>query len=199
VSSLSTITPAELPLTVEQLKAHARITHAEEDDLVAAYLAAAAEDVAAFLGRAVGQTVYRLTLDRWPDRACPVLLPRPPVQSIDAVRYLDTSGDWQSIAPAELQQDLAREPARLLPAVGDTWPDTQQGAVAAVEIEFTAGDDAAVPQRALQAIRMQAAGLFEFREDLQTDAVRALPGGTRRLLVGLRFRSRELSAFLDTH
>jgi len=199
VSSLSTITPARLPLTVAQLKAHARITHDEEDDLVAAYLEAATEDVAAFLGRAIGETAYRLTLDRWPDGDCPVLLPRPPVQSIDAVQYLDTSGAWQSIDPAGLQQDLVGAPARLLPAVGETWPDTQQGAVAAVRIDFTAGDDLAVPHRALQAIRMQAAGLFEFREDLQADSVRALPGGTRRLLTGLRFRSRELTRFLAHH
>lgn len=199
MAALETITPATSPISVSQLRDQCRIDHPDEDDLLADYLAAAVEHVAEAAGIAIGRTVYRLTLDRLP--ADVILLPRPACVSVDAFAWTDSDGADQSLADpdADLQIDLSGQPARIAPLPGQSWPAAASDRLGVVRITFTAGSDAGVPARALQAIRLTAGTWYANRESVSERRMSVLPHGADRLIGGMRFRDRRLERFLAEH
>lgn len=82
-------------------------------------------------------------------------LPRPPLQSVTSVQYIDEAGQTQSLVEdVDFTVDTVGEPGRIVPAYGKDWPATrfQPGAV---QITFVAGYAAnLIPAAALAAIRM---------------------------------------------
>lgn len=71
-----------------------------------------------------------------------LLMVSPCVQVV-SIRYLDTSGTWQTMPPADYTVDLACEPTRIMPVFGKIWPVTQPQ-IGAVQILFDAGHAAAI-------------------------------------------------------
>ncbi len=69
-----------------------------------------------------------------------IILPYPPLQTVDSIKYYDASGVLQTLDPAQYYVDSVTEPARVTPAYGTTWPSTLNRANA-VEVRFTAGYD----------------------------------------------------------
>ncbi|WP_437193559.1 head-tail connector protein [Planctomicrobium sp. SH527] len=198
MASLITLTPAPLPLSASEIRQQSRIDDTGEDALIEEYIAAASRLAEEASGRPVGETVYQLRLNRFPDQGEPILLPRPRTITVDSISYLDASGESQSLTAPSRQDDLFSEPARIYPAVGSSWPMTQSGAFNAVTITFTAGSQIVDPL-VLQAIRLAVGDWFEHRENSVEKTVSRLPLGFDRLLNGVRFRSRELQRFLHTH
>lgn len=199
MSSLSIITRPLPLLQTGDLRLHCRIDDTFEDDLIDAYQAAAQRECELILGRPVGQTVYRYILDRFPDADEPILLPRPPLVSVDSIAYTDAAGAGQTLdTGADVQVDQYGEPARIFPAVGATWPQTQTDKINAVVIQFTAGSDDAdeVGQETIQAIRMAVANWYKHREPAAETSLSTIPNGFFRLLKLNAFRSPELSQFL---
>lgn len=198
MSSLITLTPAPLPLTVSDIRQQCRIDDPGEDALIEEYIAAASRLAEEASGRPVGESVYQLRLNRFPDQEEPILLPRPRTLTVESMTYLDASGESQSLPAPLRQDDVFSEPARIYPAVGSSWPATQDGSFNAVTITFTAGSQIVDPL-VLQAIRLAVGDWFEHRENSVEKTVSRLPLGFDRLLNGVRFRSRELQRFLDSH
>lgn len=164
------------------------------------YVLAAMREAELITGRAIGETVYRLTLDRFPDLGEPILIPRPPLVSIDSLTYYDTNGDSQTLdVNADLQVDTDSEPGRIWPAVSTAWPDTQTDRINSVVITFTAGSADDVDPEIIQAIALAVAGWFENREDTVEGSVAKLPNGFDRLCRIATFRDRDLTKFLDEH
>lgn len=197
MSALTVLNAPSLPLTAAEIRLHSRIDAADEDSLLEDYVAAAAEAVAAHIGRPVGVTQYRLSLDCFP--CGDLLLPRPPAVSVDALDYTDSAGAAQSLdAASDVQVDLESEPARIRPLVDADWPETQTDAVSAVQVTFTAGR-AVVSPAVLQAIRLLVGTWYEHRESVTERSLGELPDGVARLLAGQRFRSKRLNDFLSAH
>lgn len=153
VRGLTLITPADtLPLTREEVKQHLRIDHDDEDSLVDIYLAAAVAHAEDFLQRSLMPQVWEVTLDDFPPYYDPapgltlaeirdlqtLELPRPPLISVDQVRYFDAAGDEIEIDAENYTVDLSRSPGFIVPVDGYDWPDTMEGANK-VTIRFTAG------------------------------------------------------------
>lgn len=69
-----------------------------------------------------------------------IIIPLPPLQTIDSIKYYDQAGIKQTLDPSSYIVDSVSEPARVTPAVGTSWPSTQNRANA-VEVSFTAGWD----------------------------------------------------------
>ena len=200
MASLKIITRPAALLTTAQARAQCRIDDTFENDLLDAYIAAAQSEAERVTGRAIGATVYRLTLDCFPDIGEPILLPRPPLVSVDAISYIDAAGDAATLDPeADIIIDADGEPARLVPLVGNSWPDTQTDRLAAVTITYTAGVDADIDPVVLQAVRLAVAGWYEHREHVVEGSVSNLPNGFDRLLSMIRFRDRDLTRFLAEH
>jgi uncharacterized phiE125 gp8 family phage protein len=118
--TLSTTTPpAAEPLTLDQAKAHLRVTHDAEDDLIAALLLAARERVESELGLALIVTGFHETHDAVPDG--PIPLARAPLIAVAAVRFVTKAGTIVLPSDAYLARLGARDPV-IAPAPGVKWP-----------------------------------------------------------------------------
>jgi hypothetical protein len=203
--------PASEPVTLTRAKKHCRIDEdlTLEDDLITAFITCAREYAERHTQRQLVTARWRLTMDRFPGRSergrygfigpsdilaggwsCferhMIRLPRPPVQSIEAVKYYDPDGVLQTLAANEYHADLTREPARLAPAPGDGakgWPSAQRR-MAAVQIEYTAGygDAAAVPESIKNAILLMVGHWYENREEVIIGQAMPIPMGACSLL-----------------
>ena len=170
-----TVEPAAEPVTLAEVKAHLRLTHASEDDLLAGLIRAAREDLERTTGMALIDQTWRLVLDSWPSQGC-ALLTRHPVREILSVTVFGTEGEASLIDPADYQVDTLSRPARLH---FETRPEPLR-ILNGIEIDFSAGFGEAgtdVPDLLKRAILVLVGHWYEFRAQLRR-------GGPAGLLSG---------------
>lgn len=182
--SLTRVTaPAQMPITLDEAKAHARVPDdfTAEDPLLVGYVRAATEHfdgADGYLARAILRQTWDLTLDRFPGYSDEAIeIPLPPLISVSSVSYVDTAGDTQTWSAAEYQVDTASEPGRLVPAYGYKWPSTRDQ-LGSVTIRFVAGygsDPADAPERIRLAVAQLAAHWYNEREALAPGQVNRVP------------------------
>ena len=168
---LKVITPATVePVSVALAKLHARVEIDDDDALIESYITAARERAEHETERALAPATFCLYLDEFPPVG--IKIPRPPVNAIQSVQYVDGAGDLQTIDSADYSLDDAQEPAWVLPAYGYTWPSTLDVANA-VRVTFTAGYTAdACPAQVKSYILAVVAAMYAQREILaQADRV----------------------------
>lgn len=165
------------PVSLTEAKEHLRVDTTADDTYISACIVAARQSAEDFLGRQLITATWVYKLDAFPATrygADAVLyLPRPPVQSVTSVQYVDTAGATQTLSASLYQTDLSAEPARIAPARNQTWPTTDTDTLAAVTITYVAGyGDAAsdVPQAIRQAILLTLGHFYENREDVVVGA-----------------------------
>ena len=165
-------------VTLQELKDHLRVRHADEDDLIAADLETAIDEIdmprkagfpPGWLGRALGTRKLRLTLDQEPPFT--IYLPGSPVTSIDKVEFRKTDDTFEEVLAAEFISDLTAEPAKIWPK--EAWPHGQlawpigtKGGPDSFRVEYTTGyvDADATPAVIKQWIMIRAAELYRDRE-----------------------------------
>lgn len=159
--------PAAQPVTLDEAKAHLRVTAADEDALITALIAAAVGHVdgpSGTLGRALVEQEWDLLLDDFP---CDELeLPLPPLRSVTSITYVDEQGATQTLAPAAYEVDASGPRGVVLPAYGQTWPRTRVQRNA-VTVRFKAGygtTGASVPAAIRAAILLLVGDLYANRE-----------------------------------
>lgn len=176
--SLSPVAPvsgqAVLPLAAA--KAHLRVLHDYEDELIGALRDAAVNAVEQHTGKSLIARSYS-----WRGRfGSSVQLGTGPVNSVTTVQYLDANGVEQSPVPAAVAKiGLDGE---LLPATGTCWPETAD-ADGAVEITFMAGYAAgACPPSLIMAAKLMIGTLYANRESVVVGvSVNSLPMGFSHL------------------
>jgi uncharacterized phiE125 gp8 family phage protein len=164
--------PEDEPLTVEQAKKQTRVEHDADDEWFQNELIptvrARAEQTS---WRQLILATYDLKLDRFPGGRR-IELPRPPLQSVTFVKYLDPTGTEQTLASSTYRvtaptgERCAR--GRIALVTGATWPVTADE-IDAVTIRFVAGygetgDE--VPARLRMAMLADLATLYLKREDV---------------------------------
>ena len=151
--------PASEPVSLTLAKAHLRIDHDAEDDLITGWIKAARELTESYTGKRWVTQTLRLTLAEWPTDCTSgiygaIRLPVEPVSAVTLFKHYDAGGTEQTlVADTDYQTWLDHSPPLVCPAIDDTWPDLQSGKVAPIKIEFTAGvaaDD--VPEQVRTAI-----------------------------------------------
>ena len=154
--------PADEPVTLSEAKDHLRVDGSDHDSQVTAVITAARERAERYLGRALVTQTLELRLDAFP---AAIDLPRPPVQSVASIKYIDSDGDEQTLDSADYKVDA--EGARIIPT--DDWPHTLD-TVNAVTVEYTAGygDPEDVPEAIKQGILVHAERMFD-RHDMNYD------------------------------
>ncbi len=175
--------PTDDPLTLEEVKVHLRVTHGDEDVLIATLSQAAAHTVEQRIERQLLTATWKLELDcfpawepywdaRWGGWGRPGIIevPRPPLQSVTSIKYLDTAGVEQTWPGTDYVVQQPSGPyasaGRIMPAVGKAYPDTAP-LPGAVRIEFVAGygaTEVAVPVGLKQAMLMYVGNWYEHRE-----------------------------------
>jgi uncharacterized phiE125 gp8 family phage protein len=166
--------PTHEPITLEEAKDHLRVDGTDDDALISDLITAARKRAEKFQRRAFITQTWTVFLDEFPVW---IRLPKPPLQSVTSVKYLDTDGVQQTLASADYRVDTKSVPARITPAWNESWPSTR-AVTNAVEIEMVVGYGAAtvVPEEARAAIKIYLGGLYENREPTkeEMDSVEAL-------------------------
>lgn len=178
--------PTETPVSLAEAKLHARVQITDDDDLIKGQLDAARLYCEGFTKRQLVTATYELRLDGFPAwDLTPIVIPRPPLQSITSITYLDEDGVSQTWASSKYQTDTNTEPGRVMPVQGKTYPSTQLDTLNTVTIRFVAGYGAAsaVPERYKSAIQMIVAHWYINRESAGMKAMHEIPMGVEALLM----------------
>ena len=119
---LSLVTaPATEPISLDDAKAHLRVDHTSENDLITSLITsfrAMVDGVDGTLNRALITQTWDLLLDAFPCGDEYIEIPLPPLQSIESFTYKDTDGEVQTLTSSDYFLDQVSEPARLYPAYG---------------------------------------------------------------------------------
>lgn len=161
--SLKIITkPASEPIDLATAKAHLRVDVTDDDTLITGLIAAARQGAEHLTGRALMQQTWELALDEFEDS---ISLVKAPYVSISSFKYTDTNGVEQTLTSSDYIVNDYKEPARISPAYGTSWPSTRDQENA-VRIRFVAGyaDAASVPQEIKQWMLLRIGVMYENRE-----------------------------------
>lgn len=165
MTSFKCVTPPALePVTLAELKAHARIDDSSEDELLSGLIVAARQWCEGYTRRALIAQTWRQFFSTRPtgDR---ITLARAPLIEVTAVRTyddLDRETVWDT---ANYFVDASSEPALLVLRTGAVWADFERAANG-MEITYRAGygetaED--VPAVLRLAIRQLALHWYEYR------------------------------------
>jgi uncharacterized phiE125 gp8 family phage protein len=156
--------PTAEPVSLAEAKLHLRKDASDEDALITRCIAAAREECEQKIERSIMQQDWEVTLDAFPRV---ITLPRPPIVTVTSLKYLDSAGVQQTLAPSAYVLDAKSEPGRVVPAFGTSWP-AAQCMVNAVEVRYTAGyaDAGSVPSSIKDWILIRINTLYEFREQM---------------------------------
>lgn len=173
--------PTAQPVSLEVAKKHLRIApdDTEQDDEVARIVRAATAWAERITQRALCQQRWRLHLDGFPCGA--VVIPRPPLQTVETVSYTDSLGSVQTLDALSYIVNPFEILGRLSLAQGQAWPATRKQAMS-VRVDFTAGY-ATVPEDIVAAILLLVGHLDQNREQVVTGTIATdLPMGVEALL-----------------
>lgn len=167
---VTVVTPPTVePLSASEVKTHLRIDAdiTEYDTYIGSLIKAARIYAEGRTWRAFLQQTLLLTLDVWPADSI-IVIPRPKLISVDSVKYTNTSGVLTTMTVnVDYQVDSYKEPARILPAYNQFWPELRD-VPNAVQVTYKAGYGTAgsnVPDDLRQALLLIIGSWFERREE----------------------------------
>jgi len=154
----------QLPVTLEEVKMHLKITVDEEDELLRNYLRSAFEWATETTRRAIVKRAYLITRDDFPIGTWELPLGR--VDSITNIKYIDAAGVLQtwvsSPLPYEVDLDTDFAP-RVRPKTNQSWPSTGDF-MSAAQVTLEAGwTQANIPFTVRGAILLKVAELEQAR------------------------------------
>ena len=177
--------PATEPVTLAEAKLHCRVDASDDDAWFNTAIAAARSACETQCRRAFITQVWTLYLDRFPGASSgsswasesptfrdkrAIRMPMPPLASVASITYVDVNGATQTLAANKYQVDDKDDPGVIVPAYGESWPDTRDQ-LNAVAIEFTAGQASNLDPRVKQGVLMLVAHWYENRETVVVGAM----------------------------
>jgi uncharacterized phiE125 gp8 family phage protein len=103
--------PLALPISLTQAKKHLRVDDTDQDYIIDGLIRAAVEDVQNEAWRQLITATYDIFFDAFPGGIW--RMPRAPLRNVASVKYLDTNGVLQTLAPSTYLVDTAHEPGRI--------------------------------------------------------------------------------------
>ena len=179
--------PTTEPVTVAQVKQQLSIQTDDTliDDVIERRITEARQWAENYMGRTIMPCQWRVVLDRFPSE---LMLHMPTVTSIDAVTYIDTAQVSQTLDPLSYYLDSVSTPNWLLPAYGESWPDTLNTANA-VSVLYTAGyeDADSVPGPIKEAIMLVVGHWTRFQPSIENGlSITRIPYAVECLLTNYR-------------
>ena len=173
--------PGSPIVSLEEVQLHLRADSPQEGPLVQALVAAATAQAEAYCRRRFLTQRWRATWNDFPAGA--LLVPHPPLRSVDTLTYRDGGGSLQTLDPAAYLVRPAEAPGEVVPAYGTRWPTTRREPDA-VAVEFTCGygDPADVPEAIRRAVLLLVGTLYANRETVAPVAMQAIPHTAEWLL-----------------
>lgn len=159
--------PSVALISTTDAKAHLRVDHSEDDDLIAGLVSSATGYLDAdggILGRALISQKWRMSFTSAPtSRIVPIILPR--LITVDYIRYIDGDGNSQVFDSGKYEASIYGDDAFVELLSGNSWPSTGDREVVFC-IDFTAGYGATaadIPKAIRQAALMLVALWYEMR------------------------------------
>jgi uncharacterized phiE125 gp8 family phage protein len=173
--------PAAPIVTLEEAQLHVRSENVAEGPLLDALVLAATGQAEAYCRRRFVTQRWRLTLDEFPADA--IVLPHPPLATVESVKWVDRDVVLQTLAPADYVVRPYETPGEIVPARGVTWPSAIDEPDA-VQVEFTCGygDPSAVPEAIRRAVLLLVGTLYANRESVAPVAMQEVPHTVQWLL-----------------
>lgn len=164
--------PATSPLSLDEVKAHLRVDHEDENAFIETLISAVTKHLDArdgWLGRALTEQTWELWLDAFP--ASEIRIPLPPLQEIVSIKYDDVDGDEQTVDSDDYTVDTVNEPGWVVPNATFSWPDTLIG-INTVRVRFICGYpdvggsplEVGTPAAILAAMKLMIGDLYAHRE-----------------------------------
>lgn len=132
----------------------------DHDDEISSLIIAARRWCETYTGRAL----ITQTWDWTTDQLCNLQeLPKPPLQSVTSITYVDTNGASQTHSSTLYTVDIAHQPGRIFPNYGQSWPSTRD-IWNAITVRIVVGYGAApsaVPEELRRAMILHVRDAFE--------------------------------------
>lgn len=144
------------------------------DTLFGIWIAAARDQLEERVEKAMLTQTLLLTLDCFP---CGVIyLPRPPLQSVVFVKYLDSDGVVRTMPPESYQVVVDVPRPYVIPTYGNIWPACRIQP-ASIQVQYVAGytDVSLIPPRYKQWMLLAIATWYSQREAVSGNPLSALP------------------------
>ncbi len=125
----------QLPVLLSEVRDFLKISHTDEDALIASYIRAATGACENFTGRKLIKQQWQLTLNSWDNEI--IQIPLSPILTIDKVEVWNM-GTFQEIAASNYLLDNISYQAKILPQTGYQWPVPEID-VAGVKITVSVG------------------------------------------------------------
>lgn len=183
MSLTQTSAPAAVVVSKADLKTHVNVesTFTTDDTLIESYVADATRYVERLTNRQLITATWVLRMDGFGDpdyrNAGTIMVPKPPLQSITSIQYVDGAGDTRTWSASEYRVDLYGHPARITPEWGYAYPSTRP-VMNSVTITYVAGYGAAasdVPTDLALAVKFLAAFWYEQRMPFMDAELRPVP------------------------
>ena len=166
MTEILTTGPTQIPVSVNEARAHLRVDLPDDDVEVYNLIRRATAYAEDYTGRALCDQTWTRYSDRfnyW------FYLNRRPIVSVDSIKYLDNDGNQQTLATSVYRVDTVG--GRITPAYGESWPN-YRAVTNTVEIAYTAGYGTTqspvgvVPEDLKHAVLLLVGAWFENKEDI---------------------------------
>lgn len=168
--SYELITPSsELPVSLAEAKAWARVTTASEDALFNILIATATSQAEDYTHRRFVRQTWKQYADSWPSGR-EIYVGYPPLISVSNIKYKDADGALETLSTDDYETDRNHFPGRIY-RLSSYWPTLKSCSINGVQIEFVCGYGGAdaVPDAVKEAVLAQVAYLYENRGDTEKD------------------------------
>lgn len=186
LAPVRTAAPADTPVSLDEAKAHLRVDHTDDDDVINGLIAAAVDYLdgwTGILGRALVKQSWR---QEFAGFGC-LRLQVGPVSGVEVITYFDSRNQTQTLPDtAYVMRTDARGSYVDLPPQG-IWPSAYVRPDA-VSVTYEAGSATAaeVPAAIKAAIMLMVASWYRNREATSDGAATELPIGVAALLAPYR-------------
>lgn len=187
--SKTVVAPTEEPVTLAEAKTHLRVDHDADDALIMSIIIPTARLSCEIGARRCFVTQTReMVLSAWPP-AVGFQLPMPPLQSVEAITYLDEDGVTHTVTASDYRVYTNVEPGIVALKATSAWPSTNLAVGPSITVRYVAGYGlaAAVPAQYKSAMLLMIGHLYENREAVITGTIATvLPMAVASLLTNER-------------
>ncbi len=174
VNLTRTTSPSTEPVSKSTAKDHLRVDFTNDDSMIERQIESARRYIEKVSGLSLIDQTWRWTRDRFPGDVFDI--PRPPLQSVNSIKYTDSDGNTSTVSSSKYIVDTDSTPGRVALKDDEDWPnvDPQLQVVNGVEINFDAGYGSSasdVPSDLRDAILLVVGHLYENREWTVTGAI----------------------------
>jgi uncharacterized phiE125 gp8 family phage protein len=179
-----TAPPTVEPVTVAEVKARLRLSSTADDTTIASNIKSAREFAEKVTRRSLAAKTYAYFMNDFPGTKEPIRVPMPPLISVTAIKYFDSTLTQQTWDASEYFVAAMQSPGLIVPKTGFIYP-CPASVPGAVEVDFIAGYDfpetgdlpagPVCPEHLREGIRQLAVHIYEHPSAVTSEGLKEAP------------------------